>query len=102
MVIYKTTNTITGHFYIGQSVRNTSSYLGSGIRLKSAIEKYGRENFIRETLCECSSQEELDNMERYWIKILDSKNPNVGYNLDCGGRHWNGLNGLTSKKISKS
>ena len=63
MIIYKTINLITGKIYIGQTTKNDPKYFGSGIWIKKAIKKYGKENFIREVLCECSSQDELNGME---------------------------------------
>ena len=43
MIIYKTTNLITGKFYIGKDKYNNEDYIGSGKILKNAIYKYGRE-----------------------------------------------------------
>lgn len=48
MIIYKTTNIINGKFYIGQDSKNDPNYLGSGLLLNRAIEKYGIENFKKE------------------------------------------------------
>ncbi len=84
-IIYKTTNQINGKYYVGQ--HNTSAndgYLGSGIVLKQAIEKYGKENFLRETIEFCTSAN-VNEREIYWIGSLDATNPKVGYNLDMGG-----------------
>lgn len=100
MIVYKTTNTINGKIYIGQTRSKDNSYLGSGILIKKAIEKYGRHNFIRETLCECSSQEELDKMERYLIKELNSKSPDIGYNVADGGYGGGTPIGFKHSKIS--
>lgn len=85
MIIYKTTNIVNGKIYIGQTRSKDASYLGSGLLIKMAIDKYGKSNFIRETICECSSQEELDNMERYLINELNSRNLDIGYNICEGG-----------------
>ena len=51
--IYKTTNLVNGKIYVGKhefskDKRLNSSYLGSGVALKRAIIKYGKENFNRE------------------------------------------------------
>ena len=91
MIIYKTTNLITGKIYIGQDSNNNPNYLGSGKYLWNAIKKHGKENFKKEIICECSSKEELNEKEKYWIKILKCKTPN-GYNITDGG------NGIVGRK----
>jgi group I intron endonuclease len=83
MIIYKTTNLINGKFYVGKDERNKPDYLGSGINLNRAIKKYGRENFIKETIEVCSTREELIEREKYWIK--ETKAQELGYNIADGG-----------------
>jgi len=83
MIIYKTTNIINGKYYIGKDINNSSHYLGSGILLKKAIKKYGKENFIKEILEYCESSDVLDEREKFWIEELNSIN--LGYNLTTGG-----------------
>ena len=80
MIIYKTTNLINGNFYIGQDSKNNPNYLGSGLLLNKAIEKYGRENFIKETIQLCNTKEELNTQEIYWISELKPI-----YNIAKGG-----------------
>lgn len=43
-------------------------YLGSGILIKEAVKKYGRETFNIEILKECDSKEELYSSEIYYIQ----------------------------------
>jgi hypothetical protein len=50
--IFKTTNLITGRFYIGQSILNRTRYYGSGKILKQSILKYGKYNFKKEIIVE--------------------------------------------------
>lgn len=88
MYIYKTVNKLNGMIYIGLSTKspeNSEKYLGSGIRLKHAIKKYGRENFYKEILEICTSRNELNIAEMKWISELNSLDPSVGYNLHKGG-----------------
>ena len=60
MYIYKTVNKFNNMIYVGLSTKspeNSEKYLGSGIRLKHAIKKYGNENFYKEIL-------EIDGMKK--------------------------------------
>lgn len=82
--IYKTTNTINGKIYIGKSKLNDPSYLGSGMILRQAIEKYGTDSFIKEILEECTD-EVINDREKFWIKQCQSFERGVGYNIALGG-----------------
>lgn len=81
-MVYKTTNKINGKIYIGVHKTNNKEdgYLGSGKLLKRAIEKYGKQNFQRDILFECSSVEEMFQKEKQIVEI----GKNV-YNLKLGG-----------------
>ena len=101
MYIYKIINKFTGKIYIGQksnqSPEKSKSYYGSGKYIKRAIKKYGKNNFIKEIVEECTSQSQLNAREQYWIEKLDSVNPDIGYNLQYGGL--GGKHTIQSKKI---
>ena len=99
MIIYKTINKLDGKFYVGQDSNNNPNYYGSGIRIKRAIKLHGKENFKKEIICECSSFEELDEKEIYWIKKLDALNPQIGYNIAIGGNSSHGI--MTEEKRQK-
>lgn len=47
--IYRITNLINGHTYIGQHKYNKleDKYMGSGVILRKAYKRYGAENFIK-------------------------------------------------------
>ena len=87
--IYITTNHINGMKYIGQKKYdkkgNWKKYLGSGIHLKRAIDKYGIDNFSREIIEECNSKKLLDEKEKYWISYYNAVDSNKFYNLAAGG-----------------
>ncbi len=56
-VIYKTINLSNNKEYIGQTIQKGgrfTSYLGSGLILKQAIKKYGKNMFSKEILEYCS------------------------------------------------
>lgn len=94
--IYKITNKLNGHFYIGQSVDikarwrchcYSSRHLSdkdhySPIHL--AIHKYGQENFIFEVL-ELCPENLLDEKEIYWIEKLQATQYG-NYNILKGGQ----------------
>jgi hypothetical protein len=50
--VYKTINLITQEIYVGvhKTKDPNDSYLGSGLILKQALKKYGKENFLKEIL----------------------------------------------------
>lgn len=100
MVIYKTTNLINGKWYIGKDSKNNSRYLGNGILLRKAINKYGKDNFIKEILEYLSkncSLEDLSKAEIKWIKITGAGLDPKSYNLTFGGDGGNN----TPETISK-
>jgi group I intron endonuclease len=61
--------------------------LGSGIAIKLAIKKYGKDNFKNEIIEYCDNAETLNNREIYWIEFFDARNELVGYNLAAGGSY---------------
>lgn len=67
--IYKITNLINGKMYIGQHVTDNldDGYMGSGLLMRRALKKYGKDNFRKEWLMFCEDQEELDYMERVFV-----------------------------------
>ena len=85
MVIYETINLINGKRYIGKDTHNDNSYLGSGRILSKAIKKYGVENFKKVILESCNSIEELNDREKYWIKITNAQVSEMYYNVGAGG-----------------
>ena len=99
MIIYKTTNLINGKFYIGQDSKNNPNYFGSGLLLNRAIEKYGIENFKKETLEVCKNKKHLNERERYWIEETEAKE--IGYNIADGGHGGNTYTEETKQRVSK-
>jgi len=85
MIVYRTINRVNGRMYIGMDSRNNPTYLGSGKALKCAINKYGKNNFIKEILEVCSNREELARQEIYWIKHYNAVDSPLYYNIKRGG-----------------
>jgi len=104
-IIYKITNVINEKIYVGQTKQyygaekigaegrlkrhianafNPKS--GSGCpKLENAIRKYGKECFVTEVL-EKTTQDEIDELEEYYIREYDSTNNTIGYNISLGGK----------------
>lgn len=104
--IYETTNLINGKKYIGQHKSNKFDtwYLGSGIVLKKAIKKYGRENFqtiIIEKIY--TNKDDLNKREVYWIEYFNAVKSKEYYNNSCGGEEkgWKGFNGAVKLGLKK-
>lgn len=85
MYIYKVINKIDGKWYIGKQVKENSYYLGSGKKLKNAINKHGKENFEKIILEYCDSKEILNNREKYWISKTNAVVDPNSYNIASGG-----------------
>ena len=95
--IYETTNLINGKKYIGKykSSKFDTNYYGSGIALKNAIQKYGKENFKVIILEEIdTNQKDLDLRETYYIEKYNAVRSNKYYNNSYGGENegWSGVN----------
>lgn len=88
--IYITKCKVNGKLYIGQKkfIHGFTTYLGSGIVFKQAVEKYGRDNFERIILEIAYSREELNDFEIKYISIFDANekyNRDLFYNRTLGG-----------------
>lgn len=86
--IYLTTNLTNKKKYIGRKQSDKflgTSYLGSGVHLKRAVEKYGRDKFRVDLLYKCDSYDELVRSEAYFIKLFDAVNSESFYNQSYGG-----------------
>lgn len=104
--IYRITNLINGKTYIGQHKykKLDDSYMGSGVYLAKAKNKYGIENFKKEILySRIQYKETADDMERFAI----AKERAIGkaeYNIADGGNggSWKGRqSGMKGKHLSE-
>jgi group I intron endonuclease len=82
--------------HISEARRN----LTTSINLNRAIMKYGADNFKVSLLYKCSSQDEMNEKECFYIKELNTLSPN-GYNLTTGGRYWKDCEETRQKKIQR-
>jgi hypothetical protein len=97
-IVYKTTNLINGKIYVGQDSKNRPNYKGSGLLINHAFKKYGRQQFVKEILEQCSSKEHMIEREKFWIDKLNSRNRSIGYNISSGGEFGDTLSMHPKKK----
>jgi len=83
--VYKITCLINNRCYVGQHRKSTfdEKYWGSckNKEYRSDLKKYGKENFKREILCWCITQEELNQKETEYIISENAIVSAGGYNL---------------------
>lgn len=92
--VYKITNKINNKVYIGATSQSCLKRFkqhvwkaneGSNYALHKAIREFGDLNFEVNSIEYVDSVEELKEREKYWIIQYRSRNPEYGYNGDCGG-----------------
>ena len=113
MLIYKITNDINNKVYIGQTTRSLEERIynyKTEIKFNptcrpiiSAMSKYGFEHFTFEILKDnIQSKEELDFLEREYIKQYQSLTTQNGYNVELGGNSVGKHSEETKRKISEA
>jgi len=87
-ILYQTTNLVNGKIYVGvhkpSNTKYSKYYLGSGTAILSAIEKYGRNNFIRTSLAEFTCVEEAYLAESKMVTEEFCRREDT-YNIKTGG-----------------
>ena len=109
MIIYKITNRINNKVYIGLTTTSLEDrwrrHLTEGRNINNkkhlykSMRKHGLENFSIEQIDETDNFEELGKLERKYIELFESMNPNKGYNLTAGGEK-NQFDGNSQAKLS--
>lgn len=81
--IYKITNLLNGKYYIGKhkTANIDDGYVGSGVALKNAYIKHGKENFVKEILFIFDNEVDMDLKEKELVQISEHT-----YNMTEGGR----------------
>lgn len=89
--IYKIINLVNGKIYIGQTTKKNpfsrfTEHISrcrevDNMNISKAIKKYGKENFNFIVIDEAFSRKELDIREGLWIRLFNSTNPSLGYNI---------------------
>ena len=97
-LIYQIRNKLNGMIYVGQHQTENidDGYMGSGILITRAIEKYGLENFEKTILFECKSEAEMNAKEAEIVNEDFIARDDV-YNIAIGGFNWN----LANKHYTK-
>lgn len=95
-----TINTITQKKYIGKDSSNSPYYLGSGTLIKKAIKQYGRKNFKKIILEECTDKISLAQREEYWLNYFQVESNPEFYNQTNKAFGNSGQSHETKKKIS--
>jgi hypothetical protein len=83
MIIFKITHRDTGKVYIGYSVNDSPSYLGSGRYITHALRQFGRDAFQKDELERFPDDASLTLvMERleHWIRYHQADDPKYGWN----------------------
>lgn len=101
-LIYKIRNKQTNEEYVGQTTTSVQKRFASHCNEKrnrhisNSIQKYWKENFEINTIAVANSQEELNDLEKYYVKHHNTMYPN-GYNHRAGGNQ----NGICSDELKK-
>jgi group I intron endonuclease len=100
MLVYVVTHVPSGKQYVGQkkSKERWNSYWGSGIAIKAAIAKHGLQEFRKEILWEGDDFQKMNELERAYIRQLDTLAPR-GYNIAEGGHHGNPYAGKSEEEM---
>lgn len=88
-LIYKITNLVNGKYYIGQHQTKDpyDNYMGSGLLIIKAINKYGIDNFSKSILFDFDNKNSMNNKEKELVPLSACYpyNP-LSYNLAIGGQ----------------
>lgn len=95
-IVYKTTNIINGMIYIGVNSNNAKGYLGSGVNIRNAIRKYGKENFSRTILYRYDTRDEALLKEAELVNAEFLLRDDT-YNIAEGGGIFTSINRVTVK-----
>jgi group I intron endonuclease len=108
--VYLIENVVNGKYYVGKTVHhNLNSYLSvkrwaarhniKSAPIVSAMSEYGIDSFEVSVLGTAPTSDQLNELERLWIILLNARDPNIGYNVCVGGS--TGRLGLTTSEETK-
>lgn len=100
MQVYLTKNLINDKKYIGKDAKSDPNYLGSGLLLKKAIKKYGKEKFEKIILVDnIICLKTLEEEEKKFILLFDAVNNKQFYNITFGGEGGDTFTNNPNKEI---
>ena len=103
--IYITENLVNGKKYIGQKSFDIAGkwkkYLGSGVYLRRALKKYGKDSFSRKIIDVSFSPVILNEKEKYWIEYYNAVASDEFYNIACGGDGGNTVAGYSEEEYAR-
>ena len=88
--IYEIKNLLNDKTYIGQrkcpknKIPENDKYMGSGVYLRNSKRKYGIKNFSKKIIAICETQENIDILEKIFIKLYRTDGK-AEYNIAEGG-----------------
>jgi group I intron endonuclease len=97
MHVYKITNLVNWKIYVGQhSGDDLQAYFKHCFRhawtcpdekpyLYNAFRKYGEDAFVIESLVRPIDKQQMDALEIFFIRVLETQNREIGYNITAGG-----------------
>lgn len=101
--VYEITNKINNKKYIGKRSCNCDikedTYMGSGKYLWNAYKKYGLNNFQKEVLKICDTEQEALEYEKKLISKLNATRSSDYYNIAEGGQGGNAIAGFTEEEM---
>jgi len=94
--VYAITNTVNGKIYVGQHCKaDLEKYFRHVLsdaktskhkpHLYRAIQKHGCQAFTIQSLVRPIDKQQMDELEKFFIRTLESRNPEIGYNIAIGG-----------------
>jgi len=95
--IYKTTCNVTGRWYVGMhsTCNENDGYMGSGLRLRRSIRKYGADNHTKEIIEYHNSRENLV------LREIEIVNSDLIQDENCMNLRLGGTGGFYSLEASK-
>lgn len=93
-IVYRAQNLVSGKIYIGQTSKQLTQRVASHLNsvqknspypFHKALRRYGELGFTWDVVSWAETRLELNDLEREWIRLSNSTDRHVGYNMTFGG-----------------